>query len=165
MAEASGTVLLSEASKKSLLARLVIPLTLLLAGVAVGAAGAMLLPPVFPDLAAEKPAQPRVAPLQYVEIDNSFTVNLQDTGRFVQVRIAISTQGGQPVVDAMERHRVAILAAVLDVLADSSEQALAQSGGREALRRRMRTAINDVLRRKAGMAGVDDVFLTSFVMQ
>jgi flagellar basal body-associated protein FliL len=29
----------------------------------------------------------------------------------------------------------------------------------------MRLGINDVLQRKSGIAGVDDVFLTSFILQ
>jgi flagellar FliL protein len=115
--------------------------------------------------AREKPPEPQVAPLEYVELPNSFTANLKDTGRFVQVKIAISTQGGPPVVEAVERHRVAIVAAVLSILTDSTEEDLQANGGRDALARKMRIAINDVLQRKSGIAGVDDVFLTSFVLQ
>lgn len=152
--------------KKGLLARLLVPLLMLLGGAAAGAAGAVFMPTLIPMPAAEeKPPAPEVAPLQYVEIPTPFTANLKDTGRFVQVKIAISTQGGQPVVDAIERHRVAIVAEVLGVLTDTSEEQLATAAGREALTRRMRLGINDVLQRKSGIAGVDDVFLTSFILQ
>lgn len=151
--------------KKGLLARLLVPLLMLVSGAAAGAAGAVFMPTLIPMPEAETPPAPEVAPLQYVEIPTPFTANLKDTGRFVQVKIAISTQGGQPVVEAVERHRVAIVAEVLGVLTDTSEEQLATAAGREALARRMRLGINDVLQRKSGIAGVDDVFLTSFILQ
>lgn len=153
------------AAKKSLLGRIMVPLVMLLVGIGAGVGATMVLPDMLDVAAAEKSAKPKVAPLQYVEINNSFTVNLKDTGRFLQVKIAISTQAGQPVIDALERHEVAVVAAVLDVLADTGEDVLMEVGGRATLRRRMRIAINDVMQRKAGVTGIDDVFLTSFVLQ
>lgn len=151
---------------KGLIGRIVGPLMLIVAAVAAGAGGAYVMPMLVPQPgAAAKPTPPRVAPLEYVEIENSFTSNLRDTGRFIQIRVAISTQGGAPVVEAVERHRVAIISAVLGVLAETGEADLNAPGGREALTRRMRIAINDVLQRKSGVTGVDDVFLTSFVLQ
>lgn len=152
-------------AKKGLLARLLLPVLLLLGGAAAGAAGALLVPPLLPGAGPAKPPAPKVAPLEYVEIDNSFTANLKDTGRFLQVRIAISTQGGATVVEAVERHKVAIIAAVLGVLAETGEADIMAPGGREALTRKMRIAVNDVLQRKSGIAGVDEVFLVSFVLQ
>jgi flagellar basal body-associated protein FliL len=164
---ADATIELADAPpKKSLLARILLPLLMLIGGAAAGAAGAIFAPTLLPSTQGkEKPETPEVAPLEYVELPSPFTANLKDTGRFVQVKIAISTQGGPPVVEAVERHRVAITAEVLGVLTDTGEEELATAGGREALARRMRIAINDVLQRKSGIAGVDDVFLTSFILQ
>jgi flagellar FliL protein len=167
MADAAAAAAPSEEppKKKGLLARLLLPLLLLVGGAAAGAAGAVFVPTLMPAKGVEDKPAPEVAPLQYVEIPTPFTANLKDTGRFVQVKIAISTQGGQPVVEAVERHQVAIVAEVLGVLTDTSEEELSTSAGREALARRMRLGINDVLQRKSGIAGVDDVFLTSFILQ
>jgi flagellar basal body-associated protein FliL len=163
---ADATVELAEAPpKKGLLARLLVPLILLVGGAAAGAAGAVFMPTLIPMPATDKKPVPTVAPLEYVELPTPFTANLKDTGRFVQLKIAISTQGGPPVVEAVERHRVAIMAAVLGVLTDTGEAELSTPAGREALARRMRLEINDVLQRKSGIAGVDDVFLTSFILQ
>lgn len=152
------------------LLRILVPVLLLMLGIAGGAAGMYFAPGLLPDLLpaageAPKPPAPKVAPLTYVELPNSFTSNLKGSGRFIQVKIAISTHGGTPVVDAVERHRVAIVATVLQVLADTGEADLDAPGGRDRLTTRMRIAINDVLQRKSGVAGVDDVFLTSFVVQ
>lgn len=153
-------------SKKGIAGKILGPLLLILAAAGAGAGGAYLMPMLVPQHGEKpRPPSPKVAPLEYVELDNSFTSNLKDTGRFVQLRIAISTQGGTTVVEAVERHRLAIIAAVLGVLAETGEADLDAPGGREALTRKMRIAINDVLQRKSGIAGVDDVFLTSFVLQ
>lgn len=153
--------------KKGLIGRLLPPLAILLLGAAAGVAGGVFAPHLLGAAgpASPKPPVPEVAPLEYVEIDNSFTANLKDSGRFIQVRIAVSTQGGKPVVDAVSRHRVALIAAVLGILSDTNEAEIEAPGGRDALARRMRIAINDVLQRKSGIAGVEDVFLTSFVLQ
>jgi flagellar FliL protein len=165
VADAPAAAAAAAPPKKGLVARLMLPLLMLVGGAAAGAAGALFVPTLLPSSGEEKPPEPEVAPLEYVELPNSFTSNLKDTGRFVQVKIALSTQGGKPVVEAVERHKVAITAAVLAILADTNESDLAEAGGRDALTRRMRIAINDVLQRKSGVAGIDDVFLTSFVLQ
>ena len=166
MADAAPIAFAEPKARKSLGKRLLLPMVLLLAGIGAGAGAMFFVEPMLSaPAAAPKPPTPKVAPLEYVEIDNSFTSNLRDTGRFVQVKVAVSTQGGQPVVEAVKRHQVAIIAAVLGVLADPREADLAAEGGRDILTRRMRIAINDVLQRKSGIAGIDDVFLTSFVMQ
>ena len=97
MADAA-TALPEAPPKPGLVKRLMLPLVLLLGGAAAGAAGSYFMPVLLPASQQAKPPAPKVAPLEYVEISNSFTANLKDTGRFVQVKIAISTQGGEPVV-------------------------------------------------------------------
>ena len=166
MAEAPAAVTLAEPPPRGLVRRLLVPLALLLAGAVAGAVGATFAPALLPHTAdAPRPPAPKVSPLEYIDLENSFTANLKDTGRFVQVKIAVSTQGGQPVVEAVKRHHVALVAAVLGILADTAEGDLDSAGGRDALTKRMRITINDVLQRKSGIAGVDEVFLTSFILQ
>jgi flagellar basal body-associated protein FliL len=152
--------------KPGLLKRLLLPLLMLLAGAGAGAAGMYFLPQVLPVPDGEpKPPKVKVAPLSYIELPNSFTANLKDSGRYVQVKIALSTHGGDPVSESVERHKVAIVAATLGVLADTTQADLDAPGGRDRLAGRMRIAINDVLQRKTGAAGIDDVLLTSYVVQ
>lgn len=171
MADAGVTLEAAEApAKPSLVKRLLLPVLMLIVGLGGGAAAGWFAPQFLPQAEAEDPTRPKMkmpkpGPLEYVPIDNSFTANLKDSGRFVQVKIAISTHGGPPVVEELERHKIAIIAAVLAVLADTTEERLQAPGGRDALTRDMRIAINDLLQRKSGIAGVDEVFLTSFVLQ
>jgi flagellar basal body-associated protein FliL len=156
--------------KPALLKRLLPPLLFLLVGGGAGAAAMYFLPQLLPQLAPAPDAKPKppkvqVAPLAYIELPNSFTANLKDSGRYVQVKIALTTHGGDPVSQSVERHKVAIIAATLDVLADTTQADLDAPGGRDRLTTRIRIAINDVLLRKTGAAGIDDVLLTSYVVQ
>lgn len=105
------------------------------------------------------------ANLEYVEIDNAFTTNLVDTGRFLQLRIAVSTTGGPATVTALATHKLAIVSAVLAVLGDLGEADVSGGPAKAQLRATLRAAIDGVLKQKAGAAGVDEVFLTSLVVQ
>ena len=104
-------------------------------------------------------------PLAYVELDNAFTSNLVDTGRFLQLRIAVSTTGGPETVAALTQHKLAIVSAVLGVLGDLSEADVAGGPAKAKLRLKLRETVDTVLRQKANTAGVDEVFLTSLVVQ
>lgn len=105
------------------------------------------------------------APLEYVEIDNAFTSNLTDTGRYLQLRIAVSTTGGPAVVAALQTHKLAIVSAVLAVMGDLGENDIADSRAKAKLKAQMREAIDAVLKQKAGGGRIDEVFLTSLVVQ
>lgn len=106
-----------------------------------------------------------VMPVQYVEIDNPFTSNLVDTGRYLQLRISVSTKGGEPVVAAIAQHKPAIISTVLSVLGELSEIDVADRPAKDKLRARLKTAINEVLAAKGVPGGVDEVFFTSLVVQ
>lgn len=103
--------------------------------------------------------------LDYVELDNAFTSNLVDTGRYLQLRIAVSTTGGPAVTAALVKHKLAIVSSVLSVLGEMGESDIANRAAKDKLRTQVRAAINDVLRRKAGTSGVDEVYFTSLVVQ
>lgn len=103
--------------------------------------------------------------LDYVEIDNAFTTNLIDTGRFLQLRIAVSTTGGPATVAALGTHKLAVVSAVLGVLGDLGEADVSGGAAKARLRSKLRATINTVLRQKAGSTGIDEVFLTSLVIQ
>lgn len=176
MAEAlTVTEEVTEPKKPGLLKRLLVPALMLIVGLGGGAAAMFFLPQMAPGFLPEtqgedgppvpKPRKSKPAPLAYIELDNSFTANLRDTGRYIQVKIALSTHGGPAVAQAVEQHRVAIVAATLGVLAETTQEDLDAPGGRDRLAAKMRDAINSVLMRKSGAAGIDDVLLTSFVVQ
>ena len=140
------------------------------AGAAAGGAGAVIALARFGGLPAataphDKPAAAAAAKVDYVEIDNAFTSNLADTGRYLQLRLSVSTAGGPTVVAAVAQHKPAIISAVLSVLGEATEADVADRVAKDRLRSQIRSAINDVLRRKTGTAGIDEVFFTSLVVQ
>lgn len=115
--------------------------------------------------ARHEAAAPLASPVEYIELDNSFTSNLTDTGRYLQLRLAVSTTGGAPVTAALAQHKLAVVSAVLAVLGELGEADIADRAAKDKLRGTVRTAINTVLRRQANVAGVDEVFFTSLVVQ
>ncbi len=142
------------------------------AGTAAGGAGAaiglmMFAPQRLAAGATPLPeAKPAVkSPVEYVEIDNAFTSNLVDTGRYLQVKIAVSTEGGPAVAAAIVRHKPAIVSAVLAVLGELGESDVASRAAKDRMRARIRAAMNDVLIRKAATAGIAEVFIVSMVVQ
>lgn len=136
------------------------------AGAVAGGAGAVLAAlELHPGAAAPPPPEAREAKLDYVEIDNAFTSNLADTGRYLQLHIAVSTRGGPAVVAAINRHKPAVVSAVLGVLGDATETDIAGRAAKDRLRAGIKRAINDTLIAKAGSGGVDEVFITSLVVQ
>jgi flagellar FliL protein len=114
---------------------------------------------------AEAPAPAEAAPIEYVEIDNAFTSNLADTGRYLQLRVSVSTSGGAPTVAAIARHKPALISAVLSVLGEMGEADVANRAAKDKLRDRLKAAINATLKDKGITAGIDDVFFTSLVIQ
>lgn len=158
------------------LMRVLMLIAMFAAGIAAGGGGAVIALSQLGGIAAltggatapkahAEPAPAAPAKLDYIELENAFTSNLIDTGRYLQLRIAVSTKGGPTVVAAMTEHKLAIVSAILAVLGEAGEADVADRVAKERLRANVRAAINDVLRRKAGTAGVDEVYFTSLVVQ
>jgi flagellar basal body-associated protein FliL len=156
------------AKKPGLLVRL-LPMVTLVIGAVAGGAGAAIGLVAAGGLGggggAAAPAHHPPEPVQYVEIDNAFTSNLVDTGRYLQLRLSVSTTGGEEVVAEIEKHKPALVSAVLAVLGDLSEADVADRAAKDKLRGRLRTAVNEVLKAKGEGATIEDVFLTSLVVQ
>lgn len=100
-----------------------------------------------------------------MEIDNAFTSNLADNGRYLQVKLSLSTFGGADAVAAIEKHRPAIVSAVLAALGEAREPDLASVEAKDALRERLKDVINKALKTKGEPGTVEEVFFTSLVVQ
>lgn len=101
----------------------------------------------------------------YYPLHDNFTANLKDSGQFVQVGLGVSTYYDQRVLDAVKLHEMAVRSAVLLTLNSESAAALSTPEGKEQLKDALRKAINDVLKKKEGFGGIDDVYFTSLVIQ
>ena len=112
---------------------------------------------------AEAPAP--AAPVEYVELEQAFTSNLADTGRYLQVKLSVSQSGGGAVTAAIAQHKPAIVSAVLGVLGDAGEPDVATREAKDQLRDRLKGIINETLKAKGVAGKVDEVFFTSLVVQ
>ena len=132
---------------------------------AVIAAGKLGLGGGAPDAGHAAPAVVAAAPVEYLEIDTAFTSNLVDTGRYLQIRLSVSSTGGPEVVAAITRHKPALVSTVLSVLGECAENDVADRVSKDKLRARLKVAINETLRQKGVAPGIDEVFFTSLVVQ
>lgn len=111
------------------------------------------------------PEAPVVAAVEYVELEQAFTSNLADTGRYLQVKLSVSQSGGPAVAAAIVRHKPAIVSAVLGVLGEAGEPDVATREAKDRLRARLKQVINETLKHNGVVGGVDEVFFTSLVVQ
>lgn len=174
MAEADAKVKDAPKKRKGLPA-LLVPLLACVLGAAAGGAGAAIAVLKFaPGLIAGGGAHTPAAaphdpvpegPLEYVEVDNAFTSNLADSGRYLQVKISLSTFGGPEAVESIEKHKPALVSAVLAALGEVREPDIESAKSKDDLRARLKGVINSALKSKGEPGGVEEVFFTSLVVQ
>lgn len=114
---------------------------------------------------AKAAAAPAPSAVEYAEIDQAFTSNLSDTGRYLQVRLSLSHHGGAAIAAAITRHKPALVSAVLGVLGEATEADVASREAKDKLRARLKQVINDTLKQNGTAGSIDDVFFTSLVVQ
>jgi flagellar FliL protein len=101
----------------------------------------------------------------YYPLAENFTANLREGSGFVQVGIGVSTFYDERVLEAVKTHEMAVRSSVLLVLSEQDAVALSTPQGKETLKTKLRLAVNDVLKKKEGFGGIDDVHFTSLVIQ
>ena len=160
-----------EKPKKNIMGKL-LPILAFVAGAGAGGAGAGIAVLKFAAPAgdhgsashAEAPPPP-AGPLEYVEIENAFTSNLADSGRYLQVKLSVSTFGGAEAVAAIGKHKPAIVSAVLAALGEARDADIETAKAKEQLAARLKDVINKALKSKGEPGLVEEVFFTSLVVQ
>lgn len=123
---------------------------------------------------AEQPGEPRqlmVTPnpsrleTLYHEMPRPLTANLGGSRRVMQVTVAIMTHYDQMVVDNILKHELSIRSAMLSVLSNQPEEALARPNFRVELAEELRLTINAVLEQFENFGGVETVYFTEFLIQ
>ena len=110
-------------------------------------------------------AAPAAGAVEYVELEQAFTSNLADTGRYLPVKLSVSQSGGGAITAAMAQHKPAIVSAVLGVLGEAGEADVATREAKDRLRVRLQKVINETLKHNGVAGGIDEVFFTSLVVQ
>ncbi len=101
----------------------------------------------------------------YYTFDGDFTSNLKGSDSLIQVSLAASTRRDGRVLMWLKEHELAIRSAMLNVLADTSEEEVSSIDGKERLQKRLTASINHVLEEEEGFGSIDDVFFRSFIIQ
>jgi len=84
--------------------------------------------------------------------------------RYLQTNIVVMARD-QLVIDAVNTHAPVIRSAIVNLLADEDFMVLQTDAGKQALREKMRAAIDSTLQKEANLSGVEAVLFNSFVMQ
>lgn len=101
----------------------------------------------------------------YYEIPGNLTTNLKDSRRFLQIGIGVSTRYDEEILKNVEANLPAIRAAILATLSDYGEEDVVGREARQILSDDLKETINAELEMLEGFGGVEEVLLTSFVMQ
>lgn len=101
----------------------------------------------------------------YFMFENEFVSNLKASDALIQVAIAASTQRDGRVLMWLGEHETAIRSAILIELANTPITALSSAKGKEELRVRLTSAINEILSEMEGFGGVDQVHFQSLIVQ
>lgn len=115
-------------------------------------------------IAKETPKQ-EVFQTLYYEIPGSMTTNLKGSRRFLQIEIGVSTKYDQEILDNVENHLTSLKADILAALSDYTEEMVEGRESRKLLANDLRDVINMKLEELEGFGGIEEVHLTSYVMQ
>ena len=101
----------------------------------------------------------------YFEFPGTFTTNLMNSRKFLQVGLGVSTQYDDTVMANVEAHQLALRSEILNAISEFSEADIQGKNGREQLAKALTTSINNKLIALEDFGGVSEVHLTSFVLQ
>jgi flagellar FliL protein len=101
----------------------------------------------------------------YYEFPGTFTTNLRNSRKFLQVGIGVSTQYYQTVITNVDTHQLSLRSEILGIISEFTEEDIEGKAGRDALAERMRGAINAKLEALEGFGGVEGLYFTSFILQ
>jgi flagellar FliL protein len=97
--------------------------------------------------------------------ERDFTLNVPNSRKFVQFRVAYKTFYGDKIVERVTKHQIAIEAAIIATSSQFGEEEMTSVEGRSKLAEALRDAMNDVLIRNEDFGGIDEVMFTHFVFQ
>jgi len=101
----------------------------------------------------------------YFEFPGTFTTNLMNSRKFLQVGLGVSTQYDDTVMSNVEAHQLALRSEILNAMSEFSEADIQGKNGREGLAKALTASINEKLIALEDFGGVQEVHFTSFVLQ
>jgi flagellar FliL protein len=101
----------------------------------------------------------------YFEFPGTFTTNLMNSRKFLQVGLGVSTQYDDKVMVNVEAHQLGLRSEILNTISEFSEADIQGKAGREQLANALTESINQKLIALEDFGGVQEVHFTSFVLQ
>ena len=98
-----------------------------------------------PDKIALDTPENQVFLTTYYEFPGSFTTNLMNSRKFLQISVGVSTQYDDRVMVNVEAHQLALRSEILGTMSEFTEESIQGKAGREALATSLQDAINSKL--------------------
>ena len=118
-----------------------------------------------PDKVALDTPENQVFLTTYYEFPGSFTTNLMNSRKFLQISVGVSTQYDDRVMANVEAHQLALRSEILGTMSEFTEESIQGKAGRQSLAASLQDAINSKLEVLENFGGIDEVHFTSFVLQ
>ena len=118
-----------------------------------------------PDRVALDTPENQVFLTTYYEFPGSFTTNLMNSRKFLQISVGVSTQYDDRVMANVEAHQLALRSEILGTMSEFTEESIQGKAGRQSLAASLQDAINSKLEVLENFGGIDEVHFTSFVLQ
>ncbi len=109
--------------------------------------------------------EPELLETLYLQMTDSFTIQLRDSGSMMQVKLALRTPYGQPMIDEISAHEIGIRAALLESLSGVEGATASSENFRSVIEPDLRNAANAILEEQKVFPGIDLVLFTEFLMQ
>jgi len=123
----------------------------------------------IPSWAEEEEGEAPQAPkILYYKITDPFTINFlkqsKQEVRYLQIKVTLMASE-QTVLDSADKNLPMIQDSLRMLFSEQSMESVGSVEGRRALQQSTIDAVNSVLKKETGTAGVDDVYFTSFILQ
>ena len=113
----------------------------------------------------EESEEPELSETLYLQLVDSFTIQVRDSASMMQVKLALRTPYGQPLVDEISAHEIGIRAALLERLSSVEGATASSENFRSLIEPDLRGAANAILKEQKVFPGIDLVLFTEFLMQ
>ncbi len=128
------------------------------------AAEAASAPPPMTKVTRQSPELTRFEQ-SYMELERDFVVNLTNSRKVMQVKIALMTHYDKRVLDNVKKHEFALRSVTLDAMRQATDTDLAKPTFRTEMAEKIRNEINIVLEKYEDFGGIEAVYFTHFVVQ
>jgi flagellar FliL protein len=112
-----------------------------------------------------EPEEPEISDTLYLQLEAPFLVSLLDSDQMMQVKLALRTPYGEPMINNLSAHELGIRAAFLEELAKISGDKITEINFRKDTAENLREVANVVLAEQDIYSGVDLVLFTEFLVQ